>query len=435
MAVRSIVSCNTIAFAAACAAGTAVIHGADSTSLEQRLNQLETQNRALREELTSQRHLIHSLQEKISSQQKQDSDTASDREVIEPAFKLGRLRISGEGGVAYFHSGSAGQYPDGSFRVDEAKLFSEAPLWESTYVFAELDVVTREANDEFFHLGELYIDFENVLRRWTDLNLLSVRLGRIDIPFGEEYLVRDVIDNPLVSHSLTDFWGIDEGIELYGSAIGFDYIIAVQNGGHPTLRDYDSDKSVAGRLGYNFGNFARLSFSGIRTGDLSTDGDELSELWFGNGFFRSLGPGDTTETFSATVYELDAQFFWKTGHLKLAGGLYEYDDSDATVDRSRDGQFYSAEIVQHATTKLYGAARVSQIFADDGMPIIGHGDFGNYFYGPLTEDLWRLSIGLGYRWNENLLAKVEYTFERGELTNGMERDQHDFFGAEIGFKF
>ena len=294
-------------------------------------------------------------------------------------------------------------------------------------------LVIRESNDEFFHLGELYVDFENVLRHWTDQNFLSLRVGRFDIPFGEEYLVRDVIDNPLISHSLSDLWGIDEGIEVYGSAFGFDYVLAVQNGGHPTLQDFDSDKSVAGRLGYNFASRARLSFSGIRTGDLSSAGDELSELWFGNGFFRSLEPA--AGTFSATVYEVDAQTFWKTGHLKLAGGIFDYEDS---ADRSRDGQYYYAEVLQQLVPKFYGAARFSHILADDGMPLIGHGDGGQYFFSPfspLTDDFWRLSIGFGYRWNENLLAKIEYTFERGETTDGAKRDQHDFFGAELGFKF
>ena len=85
--------------------------------------------------------------------------------------------------------------------------------------------------------------------------------------------------------------------------------------------------------------------------------------------------------------------------------------------------------------KLYSAARFSYILADEGMPIVGHGDFGNYFFGPLTTDLWRLSLGLGYRWNENLLAKIEYTIEQGELLDGSDRDHHNFFGAEIGFQF
>ena len=69
------------------------------------------------------------------------------------------------------------------------------------------------------------------------------------------------------------------------------------------------------------------------------------------------------------------------------------------------------------------------------MPIVGYGDFGKYFFSPLlTKDLWRLSIGLGYRWSENLIAKVEYAREEGEVVSGAARDNH-FVGAEIGFKF
>ena len=398
-------------------------------SLEQRLDALEAQNNQLREELAAQKETIRDLQARL------ESGDADARMPAASGPSFGQLHISGEGGVAFFHTSSDGLHPDASFRVDEAKLFLEAPLWEATYIFSELDLVTRETNDEFFHLGELYIDFENVLRLWTDNNYLSLRVGRIDIPFGEEYLARDVIDNPLISHSLSDFWGVDEGVELYGQALGFDYVLAVQNGGHPTLEDSDADKSVAGRIGYNFKNRARISISGIRTGNISSEGDELSELWFGNGFFRNLGDAATTETFRANVFELDAQGFWKTGHLKLAGGVFDYDDSDTTSDNSRDGYYYYAEALQEITRKLYAAARFSHIVVDDGLPIVGYGDFGKYFFSPLlTENLWRLSLGLGYHWSDNLVAKLEYTIEEGELATGTDRDNH-FVGAEIGFKF
>ena len=70
--------------------------------------------------------------------------------------------------------------------------------------------------------------------------MLNVRAGRIDVPFGEEYLMRDAIDNPLISHSLPDIWGVDEGIELYGAAGKFSYVVAVQNGGIPATRDFTS---------------------------------------------------------------------------------------------------------------------------------------------------------------------------------------------------
>src|SRR5688572_10087360 len=235
-------------------AASRALFAVEATSIEDRLKALEAQNELLRQELIEQKETIRELQFRLETNTKSSSSKDQfDLLTAASGFNLGRIRISGEGGVVFFHTSSDGQYPNSAFRVDEAKLFLEAPLWESTYFYGELDLVTREANDEYFHLGELYVDFENVLRHWTDKNRLSLRLGRFDIPFGEECAVRDVIDNPLISHSLSDLWGIDEGVELYGGAFGFDYVLAVQNGGHPTLQDFTSDKSIAGRVGYILG--------------------------------------------------------------------------------------------------------------------------------------------------------------------------------------
>jgi hypothetical protein len=96
---------------------------------------------------------------------------------------------------------------DAEFRIDEAKLFVEAPIWGDVYFYSELNLATREESNVALHLGELYLDFENVSQLWNCDRMLNLRIGRLDIPFGEEYLTRDAIDNPLISHSLVDFWG------------------------------------------------------------------------------------------------------------------------------------------------------------------------------------------------------------------------------------
>jgi hypothetical protein len=405
---------------------------AGAATVEERLKALEAQNDALLRQLAEQKKEIDELKGNSEGSGAADNEQ---RSAPEKGFGFGKMHLSAEGGIGFFSSNGQGQYPNSSFRVDEAKLFLEAPVWEDTYFFSELDLVTREANDEFFHLGELYIDFENVLRHWTDKNWLSLRVGRVDIPFGEEYAARDVVDNPLITHSLTDFWGVDEGVEFYGGAFGFDYVMAVQNGGHPTLSDANADKAIAGRVGYNFGDRARLSFSGMRTGQLSSAGDRMSELWFGGGFLRNLGRVETTSSYQADVFELDAQTFWKSGHLKMAGGYFDYDDTDALAEHQRDGYYYYAEALQRLPGRFYTAGRFSQIIADRGMPIVGLGDFGDYFFGPLTRDLWRLSIGLGYQWSDNFVSKVEYTVEEGSLANGGDKLHRSFVGAELGFKF
>lgn len=114
-----------------------------------------------------------------------------------------RILIGGQGSVAFFQTGSAGQFPNGEFRPDEARLSVEAQTWRNAFVLSKLNLITREDPDKYFALGELYVDFENVSGLWGSDNLLNLRLGRFYIPFGKEYIVRNPIPNPLISHSLS----------------------------------------------------------------------------------------------------------------------------------------------------------------------------------------------------------------------------------------
>jgi hypothetical protein len=93
------------------------------------------------------------------------------------------------------------------------------------------------------------------------------------------------------------------------------------------------------------------------------------------------------------------------------------------------------EAVHDIFEKLYGGVRFSQILANKGMPIVGNGDFGQFFFGPLTKDIWRLSLGLGYKFSRNLVLKTEYSFEQGRLVNGEQRDNENQFAAEVAFRF
>jgi hypothetical protein len=350
------------------------------------------------------------------------------------AFGLGKLNISGEGGVAFFHSGSEGAFPNSEFRVDEAKLFVEAPIWENVYFFTELNLMTREANDLSLQLGELYLDFENISRLWDRDRMVNLRVGRMDTPFGEEYQTRDAIDNPLISHSLSDLWGVDEGIEAYGSIGKVSYAVAVQNGGASGVRDFDADKSVAGRLSFDPVKWLHLSASGMRTGDLKAPGDYWSALYFGNGWFLPSGSTNTTK-YHANLVEGDVELRLPHDRIKLFGGYIRYDDNDSTADNGRDIYYYSVEGVHSFSRKFYAGARFSQTFANKGFPIVGNGDMGEYLFGPLTKELWRLSLGLGYRWSENLLVKAEYSFERGKELDGEHRNNEDLFAVEAAFKF
>lgn len=347
------------------------------------------------------------------------------------------LRISGEAGLAYFDGGAHSAFPNSEFRVDDAKLFVEAEVWQNVYFFGGVDLTIREANDEYLHVGELYVDFERAFEFGHGAEV-SFRAGRMYIPFGEEYQVRGVMDNPLISHSITDLWGIDEGVQVYGSAGKFSFNLAVQNGGHKTLRDYDSDKALVARVGFDATSQLHFSASAMRTGDLTVAGDGMSEMWIANGFFRALGSATTTKIFWAELAEIDASWKWKQGHLKANVGWIDFDDDSTATDNQRHMTYWGIEGVQQLGDHFYGAARYSRIDVAKGYPLIGNGNAGEYYYSPYAipvTELYRLSVGFGYRFGPPLVWKVDYSWENGRAVNGSERDQENLFSTEIALRF
>ena len=420
---------------------------ADEPNTDQRLRVLEQQNERLLLQVQKQQELIESLSRQVATIRESNSGqgvdisnkTMATDDVVPSrsplAASLGTLHISGEGGVGFFSTGSKGFAPHSQFRVDEARLFVEAPVCNDFYFYGETDLATRENDNLNVMLGELYLDFQDASQLWGRAGQLNVRLGRMNIPFGEEYLTRYAFNNPLISHSLTDLWGIDTGLELYGQLGKFAYVVAAQNGsGINGVQNFSDDKSVAGRISYDPSRWLHLSLSGMRTGDLKAQQDRLSAIWFGNGFFRSVGTASTTE-FHANLVEGDVSIRWRTGHLGAFGGYAHYGDNDPMTDNSRDVFYYSVEGVQQLSSNFYLAARFSDILAGGGFPIVGNGDFGDYFFDALSVRLWRLSLGAGYRVSDHLVLKTEYTFEQGRELSGKSRDHEDFFGTEAAFQF
>jgi FtsZ-binding cell division protein ZapB len=418
--------------------------GQDVQGLKKEVDELREQNRLLQEQLRQQRQMIDQLSGKVSGLQQTNEQSQSDLRALKstvenapfPAEKpkglsLGNVVISGEGAAGFFDSQSAGKYPKGTFLVDEARLFVDAPLWQDVYFFGQVDLQTRDESTLGVYLGELYLQWENLGQFWNHDESLNARIGQFYTPFGEEYQNRFAIDNALIFHSLSDVWGLDPGLEFYGAWKPFSYVVAVQDGGLSTLNDFTGDKEVSGRIGYDPASWLHFSASGLRTGHLSVASNPVSGEWFGGGFFTPLNKAVTT-IYQVNMAEVDAQAKWKGGYLRLAGGYADYDDNDPAANDHRDIYYYYAEALQHLAPKFYGAVRWSQILVPGGYPVLGD---STAFPGLSTSDLWRLSLGLGYRFNEHLLLKIEYAFEQGRIATGGFRDHENLFGAEAAFKF
>ncbi len=404
-------------------------------SAQPNLSDILEQNRRLEEQVAHQQKVIDSLQERVSGlEAAKPSSNPTPSESDEPAAASPTIRISAEAGFAYFYSGSDGVYPNGFFRVDEARLYLDAAVWKDIYFHSELDLVTRETSDNDTHFGELYATVDNLSGHWDQDNLVNLKIGRFNIPFGEEYQVRTAIANPLISHSLSDIWGFDSGIEAYGSVGKFDYAAALLDGGVNTLRPGNTGKSFAGRISYGGGPW-RLSASAMSTGHLNPNVDDLSAIWIGNGFFRSISGTPGNSHFWADLAEVDASATWGRGHLKAAAGRAWYFDNAAAGDSSQQDYFYD-EGVQSLVKDLFAAVRFSRISAPNGYFLAGQGSMGTYFFGnTLTTELDRLSLGLGYEFSPPVILKVEYSPEWGRTTTGETRDNANLFSTELAVKF
>ena len=418
----------------------------NTSEVSRRLDELAQQNANLLKLIEQQQSEIDSLKSRLSEVADVSQDQAEQIDTLQDSGFSGDLpshppsggssiHISGEAGIA-FHSGGANtNFPNNEFRVDEARVFIEAQVANTVYLFSELELFSRETNNPDIQLGELYVEVENLITVDNLDRAVNLRAGRLDIPFGEEYQTRDVMSNPLISHSISDFWGIDEGFELFGEIGNASYVVALQNGSRDTLRDYTPDKSITARFGIDPLSQLHLSGSVMRTGNIDVDKEALTELWFGDGFFRSIGSDYTTE-FNVELAQLDASFHWNDGYLKAAYGEAWYEDNDAIQNNSKDFNFWSIEIQQALKENFFAAVRYSGMNVNGGYPVAGMASRGRYFFGPnLTEELRRLSVGFSFWPFADFVLKADFTWEDGEDVRGVKRSKTDQFSAEAGVRF
>ena len=404
---------------------------ADNTNLTEEVRLLREENALLQQQVKSQGAQLDTLIQKVNGLEvTQQIEGGNNQPTTPRRFGLDQLRIGGEAGVGYAGTGTDGSIPNGQFRVDDARLFLEAPVWDDVYFYGEVVLATADQTYDNVELGEFYIEFENISKLWKKDNQLNARLGQMYIPFGEEYLTRNAIDNPLITHSLMDYWGVTPGVELYGDLGKFTYVAAAQNGADGG-DGAGGDKAIAGRLGFDPNEHWHFSASAMRTGNLHAD--QLSAMWFANGFFKSIGSTNTTQ-FHVDAAQGDVAYRWKSGQAHAFGGWAGYHDNNTPANNTRNIYYYSAEVVQNLPRKFYAVTRWSQVFCDNGIPMVGYGEYGDYS-AALTTQLWRWSLGLGYRFSDRLVLKTEYSFERGNEVGGDTRQNEDFFGTEAAFKF
>ncbi|MFQ6616190.1 MAG: hypothetical protein ACE5HZ_05410 [Fidelibacterota bacterium] len=356
------------------------------------------------------------------------------------------IEISGFIGAGFLDTGKRGTRPEGGFLIKEASLFLEADVWTDATFYVEVQA-NRLGEDSTLSIrtGEVYVHFRHILSKRGD-GLLGMKVGRIDIPFGEEYLWQDASDNPLISNSAPYPYGWDEGILLYGGISGVRWILAIADGTlKRSIEDHPSkavNLKVYGNLWERFYLSASLMGNGM---------SGRSAIEFGGSHFEPVGANhksssgsSSNEKVRANLYEIDAKYdlgeFPQHSYILSSFGRAFLKDREETF--SREWSWFSIEPSFRITQESYVVARYSEIgtySSQEGYHFDGKTTAGGGAFGYDTKRFRRLSLGWGWRPNPRLMVKVEigrdwyYLIDSSPFDPG--NGDRNLFGIELAAVF
>ena len=351
------------------------------------------------------------------------------------------IDLYGYAAFTYLDTGGTGTSKHGSFLVKEASLFLDAQMWEHISFFSETWLLRFPQNDAFI-VGELYAKFDDLFAR-DGAGGIGVKVGRFEIPFGEDYLRWDANETPFITFSAADPYGIDEGVEAYGSVGGVHWIAALTNGSQGTGSDENSAKLVAAKLyGDPFGDLY-LSASGLTMGAversaLRFSGSAISPVGTGAASTAGVSPNNSVD---AAGWELDG---WiarsRRANVRLQVGQLYIDDDASAFDR--DLTWFEIEPAYSLRDDLELVLRYSEIgtYEDDegyifsGKPVAQAETFGYD-----SSALRRVSAGARWTINPRLAAKVEVGHDWIDLIDASpsdaENEERLYFGFELVASF
>lgn len=358
------------------------------------------------------------------------------------------IRIDGFGAGGFVTTGGKAVKQRGSFLNYEATVNIDAQVWEDVRYFHEIQTVRLgDENTKFARTAEVYVHLKDVfttLFGHAGMNV-GLKIGRMDIPFGEDYLTQDVIDNPLITFAAAYPYGWDEGLVLYST----NWILAVMDGHDDRAFEDNKSKFVSLKLYGQPTEKLYLSVSGFYNGESSASAWE-----FGGSHFRPVGAGSLNSalgssgsgTVDAYSYEVDAKYnFGEDRYLKAQFGHAFVDDDNERFDR--EIYYFQVEpkwnLGPRFDHKWYLVGRLSAVgtfhdeegYAFDGKPFAG----GNSAFGYDTKALYRYAFGLGYWPNPRTLIKAEYSRDDFRLIDGTRKDGgsdgRDFAGIITAVKF
>jgi hypothetical protein len=352
-----------------------------------------------------------------------------------------QVTLSGYGAFSYLQTDSGGRQPGGDLIVNQASLFLDADLDDDVGLRFELWLDRFGDTNSDVDIAEAYAEIRGIADLGED-GWLTLRAGRVDIPFGEHYRYWDSPDNPLISFPVILPYRPDEGVMLFGEYRGVGFKAAFQEG----------------RFGRQTGNFAKsatLRVSGEPLRDLYVSGSvfwngktDRTALCFTGNTLSPVGSGTVPSTLgaspsaeiSAAAAEADLRWsFGEGGHLHLTvGHARVYDDVDAF---DRDFTWFVVEPSYPVLPGLRLTARYSEAgtYSSTEGYRFENKPFGNgsASYGYDARRVSRLGVGVAWAARQHVIVKTEVGFDRYEAIDAspLGNDTRAFVGAELVLSF
>lgn len=379
-----------------------------------------------------------------------------------------RMHVSGNADVGFLNGDANTPFSEGRWAVENLRLFFDIDLpmtpipgskslFNQASLFFEWDLY-REAELEN-QAGSMYLRLDGLFSQ----KALNLKVGRMPIPFGEEYqrFHEARPSNPFLSFTASSPYGWDEGAQLFGE-LGegrLAYVFSIGNGDNGTDSNSDAEPQWTGRLSVRPTPWAKLSLSALRTGELRVGawelgGTHLYTVGFpGTGSAAAYQDGVLVVDPSFTVDTTDA---WQGdlmltpvpwGDLWLSFGRAHLRSKGAS-SFDRDLSFGAAELVIKlaellpVSPSLYIAGRFSTVGtfdSEEGYKFEMMNGANSVGYNISRADI--ISAALGYRLSQELTLKAEYSLFDIDLVDGVplsfRRDarRRDFFGFGLSLGF
>jgi hypothetical protein len=269
------------------------------------------------------------------------------------------------------------------------QLWSAFQISRGWQIYAMGELETDDSSGKRVTEAEL----EQVAFRYTNPSAAYfVEAGKLLSPLNA-YSARQLsTTNPLIGQSYIYSSSYPWGLQAAGSSGRLDYRAALLDRPdiNPELSPIVPDPAFRPALG-----FGVTPITGLRFGVSWTKGPYLNSQ-----LNSQLPPGVSWRDFDLRIAGFDFQF--SRGYFELNGQLVFSEYEVPFGYENPDYMSYYLELKYTWTPRLYGALRFQSLET-------AYGDSGDYLYqADDTDRLSDLEIGLGYRFNPNILLKIAY---------------------------